>query len=295
MLHKENYRKGLENKVEPKISIIMGIYNCASTLEEAISSILNQTYTDWEFILCDDGSVDKTYEIAYKYGMQDPEKFIVLKNEKNMGLNYTLNRCIQVARGEYIARMDGDDLCDPDRLRKQLEFLEENPHLSLVGTEMAMFDEEGEWGKTRVIEYPETKDFCKHAPFFSHATIMIRKNALLAVQGYTVDKRLLRVEDCHLWYKLYANGYKGANIAEPLYKVRDDRNAIGRRTFKARMNGIYVTWVGFRMVKMPWYNYIYALRTTISEFLKAIMPRTLYKILHKIQYRRKIKADEREK
>ena len=110
---------------------------------------------------------------------------------------------------------------------------------------------------------------------------MIRKDVLLDVGGYTVKKQLLRVEDCHLWYKIYAQGYVGANLLEPLYKMRDDRNAIARRTFKSRMNGIYVTWVGFKMVKMPWYKYYYALKATVVEFLKAIMPKWLYKMLHK--------------
>ena len=76
-----------------KISIIMGIYNCANTLPEAIDSILQQTYKDWEIVLCDDGSSDETYEVASDYQKQYPEKIILLRNESNTGLNHTLNRC----------------------------------------------------------------------------------------------------------------------------------------------------------------------------------------------------------
>ena len=78
-----------------KISIIMGIYNCDSTLKEAINSIINQTYTNWEFIICDDGSQDNSYEIAKKYQEADPDRFRVIKNNENKGLNVTLNRCLK--------------------------------------------------------------------------------------------------------------------------------------------------------------------------------------------------------
>ena len=85
---------------KPKISVIMGIYNCAKTLPVAIESILQQTFTDWELIMCDDGSKDDTYVVAEKYCNKFPSKIILLKNSENKGLNYTLNRCLQVAHGD---------------------------------------------------------------------------------------------------------------------------------------------------------------------------------------------------
>lgn len=91
----------------------MGIYNCAETLPEAIDSVLTQTFSDWQLILCDDGSKDNTYGIAKEYQGRFPEKILLLQNEQNMGLNHTLNRCLQVASGEYVARMDGDDISLP--------------------------------------------------------------------------------------------------------------------------------------------------------------------------------------
>ena len=98
------------------VSIIMGIYNCAETLPEAIESILNQTYLNWELIMCDDGSSDDTWKIAIRYAEKYPDKIKILKNESNKGLNYTLNRCLKKATGKYIARMDGDDISMPERL-----------------------------------------------------------------------------------------------------------------------------------------------------------------------------------
>ena len=93
-----------ESKV-PMISVIMGIYNCQDTLAEAMDSLLNQTYQDFEIVLCNDGSTDNTLAIAQDYVSRYPGKVVLIENEKNMGLNFTLNHCLQVARGKYIARM----------------------------------------------------------------------------------------------------------------------------------------------------------------------------------------------
>lgn len=272
--------------MQPKISVIMGIYNCAATLGEALDSLLDQTCQDFEVIMCDDGSRDDTYVVAQTYVKAHPGKFILLQNEKNMGLNYTLNKCLYEAKGEYIARMDGDDVCDPTRFQKEADFLNAHPEYALVSTEMVMFDENGDWGKTSVIERPQVSDFCTHTPFFCHAAAMIRRNVFLEVGGYTVDSRLLRVEDCHLWFKIYAKGYRGANIPEPLYKMRDDRNATNRRSFRARLNGCYVMRVGFKMVKMPWYKYIYVVRNVIIEVVKCVIPQNFYTFLHKRRSKR---------
>lgn len=272
--------------MNPKISVIMGIYNCADTLCEALDSLMAQTYQNFEVILCDDGSKDNTYAVAEEYIQRWPEKFVLLQNKENRGLNYTLNKCLRVTRGEYIARMDGDDVCDSTRFQKEVDFLDAHPEYALVSTEMVMFDENGDWGKTTVIERPQVNDFCTHTPFFCHAAVMIRKDVFMEVEGYTVDPRLLRVEDCHLWFKIYAKGYRGANIAEPLYKMRDDRNATNRRGFRARMNGCYVMYAGFRMMKMPWYKYYYVLRCVVLEMIKCIIPVSLYEAIHKQKFHR---------
>ena len=191
----------------PKISILMGIYNCSPTLAEAIDSILNQTCQDWEMILCDDGSQDDTCHIANNYAEQYPDKIILLKNETNQGLNYTLNKCLQHARGEYIARMDGDDISLPTRLEKELTFLEKHPEYDIVSTPMIFFDENGDWGRNYSIRQPQKKDFIKHSPVFCHAPCMIRRQAMMKVGGYTVNPKMLRFEDVNLWFKLYAAGY----------------------------------------------------------------------------------------
>lgn len=258
------------------ISVIMGIYNCASTLPDAIDSILKQTITDWELIMCDDGSQDNTLQIALEYKNKYPDKIIVLKNNKNMGLNKTLNRCLSVAKGKYIARMDGDDRCVPERFEKELEVLEQEKDIAIVSSDMEFFDEVGKWGRISHPTYPEKKDFVKGTPF-CHAPCMVRKKAYDTVKGYSEDKWLLRVEDYHLWIKMYAAGLKGKNIHLPLYQMRDDRNAYARRKFKYRINEAVVKMYLVKALQLPKWMVIYALRPIVVGML----PKQVYDILHK--------------
>lgn len=265
----------------PKISVIMGIYNCADTLSEALNSLLTQTFQDFEVIMCDDGSADSTLQIAQQYVDMYPEKFVLLKNDKNLGLNKTLNKCLAVAKGEYIARMDGDDISLPTRFEKEISALEQHPDFALVSTAMIHFDEGGDWKTSKVIEYPTKMDFIKHSPFFNHATCIIKKSVFLEVGGYSEDKRTLRFEDCNLWYKIYAHGYKGFNLKEPLYKMRDDAKAFKRRTFQSRLNSIYVQFTGYKMNKMPLYAYLYIVKNFVKNIVLSLMPQSIYMSLHK--------------
>lgn len=258
-----------------KVSIIMGIYNCAQTLPEAIDSILAQTYTDWELIMCDDGSTDETMMVAQSYRERYPDRIVVLKNEHNQGLNRTLNRCLRYAAGSYIARMDGDDLSVPERLEKEAAFLDTHPEYAIVSCPMIYFDENGEWGKGNMAAFPQKEDFISGTPF-CHAPCMVRADAYRAVGGYSEDRRTLRAEDYYLWFCMYAAGYRGANLQEHLYKMRDDENAYRRRKFSYALNEAYVRFSGYRMLKLPVRYYPYALR----PILVRLIPAGVYRLLH---------------
>lgn len=263
-------------EIIPKISILMGIYNCADTLNEAIDSILAQTYPHWQLIMCDDGSTDNTYFVAEQYAKKYSEKIILIKNPKNMGLNFTLNHCLELADTEYIARMDGDDISLPQRLEKQIEFLENNPQYSIVSCPMIYFDEDGDWGRGYSIKYPTKTDFIKGTPF-CHAPCLIKTEAIKFVNGYSTNKRTLRAEDYNLWFRLYAKGYIGHNLQTPYYKMRDDINAYKRRKFKFALNEAYVRFTGYKMLRLPIKSYIYVLR----PLLVALLPKKIYLYLHK--------------
>lgn len=250
----------------PEISVIMGIYNCADTLSEAIESVLGQTMSEWELIMCDDGSSDATSEVAEFYIKKYPERMVLLKNKENRGLNYTLNRCLKMATGKYIARMDGDDICLPERFAVEYEILEKEKVISIVSTDMGYFDETGIWGNISHPEYPKKEDFLHGSPF-CHAPCMVRKEAYDAVKGYTEKKRLLRVEDYHLWIKMYEVGYRGKNIPKQLYLMRDDKAAYKRRKFRYRVNEAYVRGMAVRKLGLPISGYLYAIQPIIIGIL----------------------------
>lgn len=261
----------------PKISILMGIYNCAATLTEAIDSLLAQTCTDWELVLCDDGSVDDTYAVAESYRQRFPHKIKLLKNPKNLGLNATLNNCLAAAEGAYIARMDGDDISVPERLQKELDFLESHPEYAVVSCSMIYFDQDGDFRTGASLSAAPEPSQLIHGTIHCHAPCMVRSEVIRQVGGYSVSKRLLRVEDWHLWLKIYAAGYRGYNLDEPLYKMRDDRAAAGRRKFRYRLNEAHVILLAVKTFKLPFWKRIYALR----PILVGLLPMPVYQLLHR--------------
>ena len=263
-----------------KVSVLMGIYNCADTLEQAVSAIRNQTYTDWELILCEDGSSDNTYSVAKAMAEQD-DRIVLLKNDRNLGLNATLNRCLAAATGEYIARMDGDDDCVPERFAKQVALLEAHPEFSLTSCPMLLFDENGEWGQTTIPEYPTPEQVVSGTPI-SHAPVMMRRACIDAVGGYTEDPRMLRVEDVNLWIKLYGAGYRCCNLQEPLYRMRNDQNALNRRKYIYRINSTYVRLLGCRMLKLGAASYLKA----FTPMINGLVPAKLRQIIRRQQRRK---------
>ncbi len=234
-----------------KITVIMGIYNCGSTLQEALDSLYVQTLQDFEIVLCDDGSTDNTYDVAKQNADTHPN-IKLIQNEKNCGLNITLNNCLKVAEGKYIARMDGDDISLPTRFEKEACFLDEHPEYAIVSTPMIYFDEVGDFRTGKGGKEPSFNDFAKSSPI-CHAPCMVRREAYIAVNGYVVGDKYLRQEDYHLWIQMYKKGFKGYMLDEPLYKMRDDRNARRRRNWISRRNEAYAKYVACRTFSLaPW-------------------------------------------
>lgn len=239
----------------------MGIYNCADTLKQAVDSIINQTYSNWELIMCDDGSTDDTYQVAKRIAEQD-KRIVLINNDCNKGLNITLNHCLSYSTGDYIARMDGDDDCLPVRFEKQINFLQSQNEYQIVSSSMIFFDEKGEWGRNSVVEKPTPEQVVTSSPI-CHAPAMIKKECMDKVKGYTVDKRMLRVEDVNLWIKLYAEGYRCYNFQEPLYRMRNDKNAYSRRKYKYRINSVYVRLKGCKQLRLSPICYLKSLQPMI--------------------------------
>lgn len=199
----------------PKVSVIMPAYNAEKYIKEAIDSILSQTFQDFEFIILNDCSQDDTENIILSY--QD-DRIVYLRNEKNMGVAATLNRGLVVAKGEYIARMDSDDISLPDRLAKQAAYLDSHPDVAILGTALERF---GEDIPAQLRSFSSDPQQMKIALFFScglaHPTIMMRAAVIQSLGGY--DLAYEGLEDYELWCRV-TRQHQVTALPEVLFRYR---------------------------------------------------------------------------
>ncbi|HRU87460.1 MAG TPA: glycosyltransferase [Syntrophales bacterium] len=201
----------------PRVSVVMSVYNDERYVKAAVESILHQTFRDFEFIIVNDGSTDGTREILSSFH----DGRIQVFDQENRGLTASLNRGLALARGEYIARMDGDDVSIPERFAREVAFLDENPSIGLVGTFAYRMDTRGRrvnlyTYKTDPVEIRE--NLWVDCPF-CHSAVMYRKACIDTVGGYR--QRIGPAEDLDLWFRITEH-FDGANIPEPLHSFRID-------------------------------------------------------------------------
>lgn len=251
-----------------KVSVIMGLYNTnkKEKLQKSLNSILNQTFKDFELIICDDGSTNECVKWAKEICNGDKRvKFI--KNDKNRGLAYTLNHCLEVAKGEYIARMDDDDESHLDRFEKQVSFLDRNPEIGIVGSNMNLFDDNGIWGYRNYPEYVKNEDFLYRVAI-PHPTIMARKKSYDLVEGYRDIPKTLRVEDYDCFMRMQALGVKIYNFQNPLFNYREDSYGAKKKKYKYRLNEVWVRYHGFKELNLlSIKNYIYVIKPLIAGLI----------------------------
>jgi len=201
---------------KPKVSVVMSVYNGERYLREAIESILKQTFKDFEFLIINDGSTDSTVEILKSY--KDP-RIKIVNNKKNIGLTKSLNKGLRLARGEYIARQDADDISLPRRLEKQAEFLGTNSRTAVVGSWTEVIDEYSElieiWHSITQPHLLRWRLFFYNQ--FTHCAIMFRKSAVKQAGGY--HETLGSAQDYDLWSRI-SFSWEVANIPEVLVKWR---------------------------------------------------------------------------
>lgn len=185
----------------PQISVLLPVYNGGPYLKEAIRSILNQTFKNFEFIIINDGSTDNSKMIMEAYAATD--KRIRIFNQKNQGLVATLNRGLKLAKYNLIARMDADDIAVPTRLEKQVSFMQKNPNIVVLGSWMKLINHNGV--KLRTISYPTTaenlKDRLLQECLMAHPSVCMRKDIILELGGY---RQLYKhAEDYDLWLRVF--------------------------------------------------------------------------------------------
>jgi hypothetical protein len=209
----------------PKISVILPVYNAQSYLQESIDSILNQSFQDFELIMINDGSTDSSLSIMKSY----TDQRIRIINQTNAGLPVSLNRAITQSQGQYLARQDADDISLPERLAKQVAYLDAHPQCALLGTWAQILVEKVP--TDRSLSHPHLNgDIQLKLLFFNcfvHSSVMIRKSALEICGLYPEEKEKFPPEDYDLWLRI-AKHWEVANLPEVLLQYRELPNSISR-------------------------------------------------------------------
>jgi glycosyltransferase involved in cell wall biosynthesis len=224
----------------PKISVIMSVYNSEKFLSEAIESILNQTFKDFEFIIINDCSTDSSLEIIKKYKKKD-SRIVLIENKKNIGLTKSLNIGLKRAKGKYIARMDADDISLPERFQIQYDFLEKNKDIFLVGTGAYDIDEQGNPLKVKKVYLgiDKIKEMLPSRNCFYHPTIMFRN------EGFYYRDKFIYSQDYDFYFLLLTKGKLLENIPVSLLEYRISSDSISQsklakqRLFKKKAQEFY--------------------------------------------------------
>ena len=250
------------NSTPPRVTVIMPVYNRERYLGEAIESILGQTLADFELLIIDDGSTDGSREIARAY---TDARIRLVVNETNLGQPATRNKAIQLARGVYIAMLDSDDTPYPQRLARQVAFLERNPDCTLVGSWKSAMDARGRALPVSGRRPVRADAVCAWALFrcpIIHPSVMARA-AVLRDNPYC--ERFLIGADFELFVRLLANGYKLANVPEVLVRYRQHpggisqttaseaaENAARRAIFQAQLTALGLTFTDRDLTRHDW-------------------------------------------
>lgn len=204
------------NETQKFVSVVMATYNHDKYLRESIKSILSQTYTNFELIIVNDNSPDKTDEIIRQF-VDGDQRILYISNEKNLKLSACRNKAIKAAKGEFVVIVDSDDLCMPNRLEKQLEYFSKHPECDVLGTSFCLFFDSN-MDECKSIVSANTADIYNGQPLVHGPTCMIRRSVFLE-HGY-FNSKYDDAEDYELWSRWFSQGVVFNNIPEVLYKKR---------------------------------------------------------------------------
>lgn len=256
----------------PEISVLMGVYYQQKELEflkKSIQSILSQTMADFELIICDDGSTKEACNCIDTFANHD-KRVIVVRGVQSHLLPVKLNACLRVAKGRWIGRMDDDDFSHPNRFYVQMNYLKAHQSVSFVGCNVNVVRDGEVVGQRIFPEFPSVRDFYFVQPFI-HPTLILKKEVLDAVNGYSEDKHCILCEDYDLLLRLYANGYQGANVQDILFDYTISNATGNNRKMMHRINEVVTRFRRFRELKcLP-----YALPYVIKPVVVGIMPKRI--------------------
>lgn len=233
------------------ISVVMGIRYRREDLfllERAITSILEQTYRNFELLICEKESTPEARERLERFAKEDP-RVRLIDGTDTTGFSGQLNRCLKAKRGAWVARMDDDDYCAPERLSVQVDYLKEHPKAAFVGC-VAKLEREGQIvGFRQLPEKPIARDFFFVQPFL-HPTLLFRREALERVGEYSEEPKCVGCEDFDLLLRFYEMGLAGENIQEPLFTYTLPPLGSKKRTMSMRWNEAKTRYVRFQALDL---------------------------------------------
>ena len=272
-----------------RISVLMSVYKSEKPayLNRSLQSVWDdQTLRPDEIVLIKDGSLsDGLNQIIDDWQEKLGDRLVVLTNETNLGLTKSLNKGLKVVKGEYIARMDSDDISSPNRFRLQAEYLDSHPDIAVVGGSLQEFDSEHECLNIR--HYPLTNEDAKStihkANPLAHSTVMIRR--IVFDKGHHYDERYRKNQDLALWFTLLSNGFKIANLPQVLVNFRRSDDVYTRRSSKSAQLELQIYFRGiYKLYGVCTPKYIFPLMRFIFRF----MPKSLVKKVYGSKLRNKM-------
>ncbi|MBR7130967.1 MAG: glycosyltransferase [Lentisphaeria bacterium] len=265
-----------------KLAVIMPVYNAEKFLQQSIDSILQQSFADFEFLICDDCSVDDSAEILRRAALTD-KRVKLFRNEKNSGVTYSLNRLLQEVSSPFIVRMDADDIALPDRLKKQYEFMQNHPEVAVAGGDLEIIDENNNTLGMRYYlrSWQEIKKQMMCRSPLAHPAVIMRKSVIDRLGGYLEQPGC---EDYYLWLRIVENGYELANLPETLLRYRLSAHQIKQRDMKKsllstiRLQKKYIFKRGFFSIK--------AFCVMIAEYGLLLLPdKLILKLFSRVTYK----------
>ncbi len=254
----------------PKISVLMSVYNAGDELKDSVEGILNQTYSDFEFIIINDGSTNNNREILENYAAQDSR--IRLINQENTGLTKALNNGIKLARGKYIARQDADDISYPNRFELQMELMDGDSSIVLCGGNCDDLYEDGSSGVWGTYDSDILQKIVFFKTPFAHSTAMMRADICKELGGY--DESFKTSQDMEFWMRFALKG-RLAMVSTPIIQRKIMAGSISN---KRRLRQFYDA-TRARMKYNKGLNRIYALYYAVRSFIINLLPIKLVKIL----------------
>ncbi len=226
--------KNMDQNIKmPKVTILMPVYNGSNYLRDAIQSILNQSFGNFEFLIIEDGSIDNSVEVIKSF---DDPRIKVLSNKKNFGLVYSLNRGLENANGKYVARMDCDDVSLPNRIQEQITFMDKNTDIGVCGTWIETLEEDGGYINKYLTDPDDIKASLLFNTSLAHPSIIIRRSVLEDNKLKYDDNHKFYYEDYGLWIKL-SKVTKLSNIPKVLLQYRVHKKSFSHTFSEENISG----------------------------------------------------------